>query len=156
MSATQPAKVGRPSCPADGKITGMTTDPATGLRDIAAECVRLVATEFGRELDWSLASLDELDGVCAELLAGGALEGQRFDLWWKLIGAYTGEVLVRVYGGRWSTYEQTPGAFVVVVSGNTALPFGIAERVLSGEPFKSLGSFGRVLPAIIERAERPD
>jgi len=142
--------------PADGKITGMTTDPAIGLHNIAAECVSLVATQFGRKLDWSVASLDELDGVCAELLAEGPLEGQRFDLWWKLIGAYTGEVLVRVYGGQWSTHEQTPGAFVVVVSGNTAIPFGIAERVLSGEPFKSLGSFGRVLPTIIERAERPD
>jgi hypothetical protein len=141
--------------PADGKMTGMTTDPALGLRNIAADCVRLVATEFGRELDWSLASLDELDGVCAELLAEAPLEGQRFDLWWKLIGAYTGEVLVRVYGGQWSTDERTPGAFVVVVSGNRALPFGIAERVLSGEPFKSLGSFGRVMPALIERAERP-
>lgn len=134
----------------------MTTGPAADLRNIAAQCVTLVATRFGRELDWSLDSLDELDGVCAELLAGGPLEGQRFELWWKLIGAYTGEVLVRVYGGQWRTSEQAPGAFVVVVSGNTALPFAIADRVLSGEPFKSLGSFGRVLPAIIERAERAD
>lgn len=134
----------------------MSTDPSVDLRDIARECVGLVAAQFGRELDWSLASLDVLDGVCAELLAGGPLAEQRFDLWWKLIGAYAGEVLVRVYSGQWGTSERMPGAFVVVVRENTANPFGIAERVLSGEPFKSLGSFGRALPAIIEHAERPN
>jgi hypothetical protein len=94
--------------------------------------------------------------VCAELLADGPLSEQRFGLWWKLIGAYTGEVLVRVYGGKWSTHEKAAGAFVVVVSGNTAFPFAIADRVLSGEPFKSLATFGRALPAVIKRAGRPD
>lgn len=73
-----------------------------------------------------------------------------------MIGAYTGEVLVRAYGGEWTTHEETPGAFVVMVSGATAFPFGIAERVLSGEPFKSLASFGRALPAIIEHTKRRD
>ena len=129
----------------------MTTDPAIGLRDIAMECVGLVAAQFGRDLDWSVTSLSELDEVCAELLSDGPLDGQRLDLWWKLVGAYTGEVLVRVYGGQWTTDERAPGAYVVVVNGNTALPFGIAERVLSGEPFKSLASFARVLPAITGR-----
>ncbi|WP_394619947.1 hypothetical protein JNUCC0626_12840 [Lentzea sp. JNUCC 0626] len=131
-------------------------DPADSLREVASQCVGLVAAQFGRDLDWSLASLDELDAVCAELLSDGPLDGQRLDLWWKLIGAYTGEVLVRVYNGQGTTHEQTPGAFVVVVQGNTAFPFGIAERVLSGEPYKSLASFGRALPAIIERSARPD
>jgi hypothetical protein len=134
----------------------MTTDPAIGLRNVAMECVGLVAAQFGRDLDWSLISLGELDAVCAELLSEGPLDGQRLDLWWKLVGAYTGEVLVRVYGGQWTTHEQTPGAFVVVVNGTTAFPFGVAERVLTGEPFKSLASFGRALPAIIERSVRPD
>ncbi|MGK3208449.1 hypothetical protein [Amycolatopsis sp. MEPSY49] len=129
----------------------MTTDPAVNLRNVATECVGLVATRFGRELDWSVPSLDELDAVCAELRSEGPLAEQRFDLWWKLIGAYTGEVLVRAYGGEWTTHEETPGAFVVKVNGATAFPFGIAERVLSGEPFKSLASFGRALPAIIHR-----
>jgi hypothetical protein len=134
----------------------MITDPAAGLRTVATECVGLVATRFGRDLDWSVASLGELDEVCAELLSEGPLDGPRFDLWWKLVGAYTGEVLVRAYGGEWTTHEETPGAYVVAVSGTTAFPFGIAERVLSGEPFKSLASFGRALPAIIGHARRRD
>jgi hypothetical protein len=101
-------------------------------------------------------SLGELDAVCAELSAGGPLGEERLELWWKLIGAYTGEVLVRAYDGTWCTHKDAPGAFAVSVSGNTAFPFGIAERVLSGEPFKSVASFGRVFPAVIERARRPD
>ncbi|WP_410593972.1 hypothetical protein [Amycolatopsis sp. lyj-23] len=43
-------------------------------------------------------------------LAAEPLEGQRFELWWKLIGAYTGEVPGRVHGGQWRTSQQAPGA----------------------------------------------
>jgi hypothetical protein len=133
----------------------MTTTPTTGLQQVATKCVTLVATQFGRHLDWSLDSLDELDAVCAELLADGPLEEQRQDLWWKLVGAYTGEVLVRSYGGQWITHGEAEGIYAVRVSTITAFPFSIANGVLSGEPFKSLASFGRALPAIIERSGRP-
>ena len=50
------------------------------LQGVAAQCVRLVSEEFGRELDWSLASLGVLDDVCAELVADGPLSGQRLEL----------------------------------------------------------------------------
>lgn len=65
----------------------MTVLDRAGLQRIAAECVTLVARQFGRHLDWSLASLGELDAVCADLLADDPLNAQRLDLWWKLIGA---------------------------------------------------------------------
>lgn len=91
----------------------MTVPDCAGLQRIATECVTLVARQFGRRLDWSLASLDELDAVCAGLLADGPLNAQRLDLWWKLTGAYTGEVLVRVYGGQCITHEQAPRSFAV-------------------------------------------
>ena len=35
------------------------------MQRVAAECVTLVADQFGRQLDWSLESLAELDSVCA-------------------------------------------------------------------------------------------
>jgi hypothetical protein len=123
------------------------------LEHIAAECVTLVADEFGRHLDWTLASLDDLDAVCADLLTDGPLHDQRLDLWWKLIGAYTGEVLVRVYGGQWVTHDEAPGSFAVSVNGMAAFPFAVTNKVLSGEPYKSLASFARVLPAIAARAQ---
>jgi hypothetical protein len=123
------------------------------LQHIATECVTLVARQFDRQLDWSLASLDELDAVCADLLAEGPLNAQRLDLWWKLIGAYTGEVLVRVYGGQWVTHEQAPGSFAVAVAGMTAFPFAVTDKVLRAEPYKTLASFARVLPAIAARPQ---
>jgi len=56
---------------------------AETMRGVAAECVNLVGEQFGRQLDWSIASLGELDEVCAELTADGPLTGQRFELWWQ-------------------------------------------------------------------------
>ncbi len=111
------------------------------LQDIATECVTLVARQFDRHLDWSLASLVELDAAYDDLLADGPLGDQRLDLWWRLIGAYTGEVLVRVYGGQWVAHEQAPGSFAVSVGGMTAFPFAVTDKVLRAEPYKSLASF---------------
>ena len=51
------------------------------LEHIATECIALVAREFGRQLDWSLTSLDELDTVCADLIADNPINDQRLDLW---------------------------------------------------------------------------
>jgi hypothetical protein len=131
----------------------VTTPDYADLQRIATECITLVAGQFGRHLDWSLASMDELDAVCADLLADGPLNAQRLDLWWKLIGAYSGEALVRVYGGQWITHEQAPGSFAVLVRGMTAFPFAITHKILCGEPYKSFASFARVLPAIAARTQ---
>jgi hypothetical protein len=131
----------------------MTIEDDGGLRRLAAECVTLADREFGRHLDGSLASMDELDAVCADLLAGGPLDGQRLDLWWQLIGAYSGDVLVRAYGGQWITHERAPGSFAISACGITAFPFAITDKVLRGEPDKSLASFARVLPALAARGQ---
>lgn len=129
----------------------MTSDFA-GLRHIADECVALVSDNFELRLDWSVDSLAVLDGVCESLLADGPLGKDRLDLWWKLVGAYTGEVLVRVYGGEWVTDKEAQGRVAVSVRWMTAFPFNIALRVLEGEPYKSLASFARSVPAIAEHS----
>ncbi|MFC6023148.1 hypothetical protein ACFP2T_44235 [Plantactinospora solaniradicis] len=51
-------------------------------------------------------------------------------------------------------HETSPGTPAVSVLGVTGFPFGLAARVLDGEPYKSLASFVHVLPAIAERAKR--
>ncbi|SCL54345.1 hypothetical protein [Micromonospora chersina] len=129
----------------------MSADP-TYLHALAGECVDLVSRQFGRRLDWSPESLSTLDEVCADLLADGPLAEERLDLWWRLIGAYTGEVVIRAYAGEWVEHETSPGAPAVSALGVTGFPFGLAARVLDGEPYKSLASFVRALPAIAERA----
>ncbi|MEU1841601.1 hypothetical protein [Micromonospora chersina] len=128
----------------------MSTDP-TYLHALAGECVDLVSQQFGRRLDWSPESLSTLDEVCADLLADGPLTEERLDLWWRLVGAYTGEVVIRAYAGEWVEHETSPGAPAVAALGVTGFPFGLAARVLDGEPYKSLASFVRALPAIAER-----
>lgn len=124
-----------------------------GLITIANECVQLVAKEFGTTLDWQLASLDQLDGIADRLLEDGPLSVERLDLWWKLIGAYVGEVIIRAYDGTWIEHEQAEGAYAVSVLGMTGFPFAITDRVLQGEPYKSFASFGRSLPDVANRAE---
>ncbi|MEO3778629.1 hypothetical protein ABGB16_17615 [Micromonospora sp. B11E3] len=132
----------------------MSAPDPTYLHTLADECVDLVSRQFGRLLDWSPESLSTLDEVCAGLLADGPLADERLDLWWRLVGAYTGEVTVRAYGGEWIEHERSPGAPAVSALGVTGFPFGLAARVLDGEPDKSLASFVRALPAIAERARR--
>ncbi|MGR6318561.1 hypothetical protein Q2K19_33235 [Micromonospora soli] len=131
----------------------MSVDPAY-LHALAEECVNLVSRQFGRRLDWSPESLSTLDEVCVDLLADGPLTDERLDLWWQLIGAYTGEVVIRAHGGEWVEHETSPGAPGVSALGVTGFPFGLAARVLDGEPYKSLASFVRALPAIAERTKR--
>jgi len=134
----------------------MTTVDTAGLRRLAEKCVALVDSEFGRSLDWSLASLTELDLAGAQLLADGPLQGERLDLWWQVMGAYCGEVLVRVYGGEWIAHEDARGAYAVSVSGITGFPFRITNRILGGEEGKSFASFGRAVPVIAEHSKSSD
>ncbi|GHJ55326.1 hypothetical protein Nm8I071_46330 [Nonomuraea sp. TT08I-71] len=60
--------------------------------------------------------------------------------------------LVSQQSGEWVEHETSPGAPAVAALGETGFPFGLAARVLDGEPYKSLASFVRALPAIAERA----
>jgi hypothetical protein len=69
--------------------------------------------------------------VCAELIADGPLAGQRLELWWQLVGAYTGEVTIRLYEGQWITDEERGPAISAL--GITGFPFSTARRILSGE-----------------------
>ncbi|MEH0936585.1 hypothetical protein [Micromonospora psammae] len=131
----------------------MSAPDPTYLHALADECVELVSRQFGRRLDWSPESLSTLDEVCVDLLADGPLADERLDLWWRLIGAYTGEVVIRAYGGEWVAHETSPGVPAVSALGLTGFPFGLAARVLDEEPYKSLASFVRALPTIAERTE---
>jgi hypothetical protein len=97
----------------------MDAAPSVDLLRVAAACVKLVDTRFGRQLDWSVDSLRHLDDVCAELSADEPLEGQRFDLWWRLIAGYTGQVVVEAYGGQWDS-EKVPRPTVRVFTDQQA------------------------------------
>lgn len=129
----------------------MSEDPS--VRELAARCVAEVAARFGRQLDWSLASLTELDLLCAGLLADGPLGDDTCTHWWRLIGAYTGEVLIRAHGGTWIAQEGAPA---IMVDGVTARPYRVADRVLAGAEATSLTAFARALPEIVRRSTPRD
>ena len=135
------------------RICGVTVDRSALVR-IAEECVSLVQTDFGVPLDWTPETLDALDGVCAHLTEDGPLVGERLDLWWQLLGSYLGEVVIRAYGGEWVAHEMAGGAYAVSVMGVHGFPFSTVQRVLTGEPFKSLASFARSFPAIAEQSQK--
>lgn len=118
------------------------------LIELAEQCVRRVGEQFGESLDWSVDSLEKLDAACARLNADGPLSSERFDLWWKSIGAYVGEVAIRTYHGEWVEHDHADGAYAISVLGITGFPFSTTTRVLQGEEFKSLESFARTIPAI--------
>jgi hypothetical protein len=122
------------------------------LASIASKCVELVSENFNRALNWELESLSELDAVCSELIADGPLSNDRFDLWWKLVGAYTGDVLIRAYDGRWVEHELANGAYGVLIQGFTVFPLGYARRVLRGET-KSLALLGHFMAAEIAKSK---
>jgi hypothetical protein len=121
-----------------------------GLRRLATQCVNLVKADFGRDLNFSSESLRDLDAVCAELTVDGPLSGDRLNLWWRCVGAYTGEVVIRAYEGRWITHEMAPGAYAIEAMGSTGFPFGVAHKILRGE-WTSLANFGQVFPAVASR-----
>jgi hypothetical protein len=123
------------------------------LQGLATECVQLVFRQYHQRLDWSPESLSVLDEVCAELLADGPLDAGRLDLWWRLVGAYTGEVMIRTYAGEWTSHDNSPA---VSALGVIAFPFGLAARVLRGEPYKSLASHLRALPTVAEQGRHTD
>jgi hypothetical protein len=123
------------------------------LQAVADECVNLVDDIFGHRLDYSLDSLRVLDQACSLLLEDGPLPEQRLELWYQLAGAYTGEVCLRAYGGEWIEHE---GSTAISVLGLTGFPFTTARRLLSGEEGKSLSSFARSIPAVVEHSrEKP-
>jgi hypothetical protein len=126
------------------------------LRAVALECVNLVDAGFDRQLDWSLESLAELDAACNSLLSDGPLSTDRLYLWWRLAGAYAGEVLLRAYGGEWVEHDRSSRAPAVAIKGITAFPFNTAHRILTGEQSKSFAAVGHGVRAVVDEHERPD
>jgi hypothetical protein len=64
--------------------------------------------------------------------------------------------VIRAHGGEWVVHEKADGAYAVAVNGAHGFPFATVERVLQGEPFKSLASFARSIPAAADGPRSDD
>jgi hypothetical protein len=82
---------------------GLTPSPGNAA-EIAAMTVPVVEQNYGVKLDYSPASLKDLDTIVDDLR-----RDQRFEALQTLLfsmGCYVGEVLVRHAGARWRTMEE--------------------------------------------------
>jgi hypothetical protein len=82
---------------------GLTPSPSNAA-EIAGMTLPVVKQNYGVALDYSPASLKDLDAIVDDLR-----RDQRFEALQTLLfsmGCYVGEVLVRHAGGRWRTTEE--------------------------------------------------
>jgi hypothetical protein len=121
--------------------------PAESPADLAAQmaahaqqAVVHAQKSLGRSLDFTPASLGELDAVLATLRAGAEAfpeqKARALNLASVMYGAYLGEVLRRERGGAWSQgVEGLPESLPVVVLGQEmAITFAAVRAFLEGEP----------------------
>lgn len=116
--------------------------------EVARECVKLCAKDRGVELQWSIEGLSQLDRVLSEIVAEG-VTADRCRLWTTLAGAFAGEVLIKLYEGKWIQYNGDPA--VHLASGFTVFPHTTAFRILKGESYKSLATVARGIAAVEAR-----
>jgi hypothetical protein len=72
--------------------------------ELAASCVRYVATKYGAALDFAPDTLSYVDQYIRDArseLMTSALAGQTLDLLSATVGAYLGEVIRIAFGGNW-------------------------------------------------------
>ena len=110
------------------------------LHDANDDCIRIAAQEYGLQLDGSLKSLTAADQLCAQVGKHAPMMDERLDRWVDLIGAYTGGVLCRAFGGDWIQDEED-GWAVSIASGKVVMFVrSFVRRVLGGDPYRSLAS----------------
>jgi len=141
------------------------TKVANVMRAYAEHAVEYAKTRYGIDLDYSEASLAEVDRMMDDRTRGTVIEvdqltfDEREELWiyCKMIGGYVGEVVIRNLGGTWQAKQIDSGSLAVklMVGGEIeASPPDAVWRTLT-EPFRSMASYYRGVRAILGRAAKP-
>jgi hypothetical protein len=77
--------------------------PPPNVAELAAACVRFVATRYGTALDFAPDTLSFVDHWVREARAEIAERPEAADIVQAAAGAYLGEVIRRAFGGSWVT-----------------------------------------------------
>ena len=77
--------------------------PPANVAELAAACVRFVATRYGAALDFAPDTLSFVDHWIREARAEIAERPEAADIVQAAAGAYLGEVIRRAFGGSWVT-----------------------------------------------------
>jgi hypothetical protein len=129
----------------------------------ATDAVGYAARRLNITLDFSEASLQDVDRILADYSKGELLvperlsDAQREELWvfCKVIGGYLGEVIIRNIGGQWELRDQDDGSAavkVVATGGVEGSPPDSVWRSLT-EPNRSTVSYYRGLKAVLGRGK---
>ena len=117
------------------------------------------AHERGFTLDYSEASLGNVDLVLGKVTASGVLllkSAEEESAVWALskqYGGYVGEVVIRQIGGNWETIDQPDGSarFVLRSSGVQMFHLEKIHKRLVEDKHSRLPGYSRALHMIIQR-----
>jgi hypothetical protein len=110
-------------------------DPPPGISDLAAACVRFVASRYQTMLDFTPDTMSLLDQWLRDARADLSVHPQAAELVQSAAGAYLGEVIRRHFGGQWFAEGELTGWRLYLSTVYCAFnPIGIAREALLLEP----------------------
>lgn len=108
-----------------------TADPPPAVAELAAACVRFVASRYGAMLDFSPDTLSFLDQWVRDARAEVAVKPELERIVEDAAGAYLGEVVRRAFGARWFADGETSGWRLYLSTVYCAFnPVGLAREAL--------------------------
>ena len=130
--------------------------------DAAATMIASELTAHGYLLDFSLESLAEVDrffdehsALDPDAAADDSLLASRLGQWMFALGAYSGEVLRRVVGGRWrwegldDDKAASTDTELVLIDDSIVWPFQRAWKRLMNGPDDSMAAWGAQMVAAV-------
>lgn len=115
--------------------------PPIEVADLAAACVRFVATRYKGALDFAPETLSFVDQWLRDARAELPRRPEAADLVQAAAGAYLGEVIRRTFGARWVTEGQLSEWKLCLSSVYCAFnPIGMAREALLLEPAEGWGA----------------
>jgi hypothetical protein len=120
---------------ADDELDEETSPPPPAVAELAAACVRFVATRYGVMLDFEPDTLSLVDQYVADARAEVVAKPSTAEVVQSSVGAYFGEVVRRRFGGSWFAEGEHDGWRVDLSRvWLTFNPIGMAREALFLEP----------------------
>jgi hypothetical protein len=123
------------SAPEVGLDPDATSLPPNSVAELAAACVRFVATRYGAMLDFAPETLSLLDQWLRDVRKEVMARPEMVDIAQSVGGAYLGEVIRRQFGARWFAEGDPAGWRLYLSTVYCAFnPAGMVREALSLEP----------------------
>jgi hypothetical protein len=131
-----------------------TADPPDGVAELAAACVRFVASRYQAMLDFTPDTLSLLDHWLREARVETNVGRDVIELVQSAAGAYLGEVIRREFGGQWFAQGELSGWRLYLSTVYCAFnPIGMAREALLLESAEGWHAHFELDPAERESVE---